>query len=122
MSLLKGVLDFSDTLRDAGATGEVSVHVERGDGLMLLGLVSGASNAEAEAWSQRGRVAKGGLNSLKIGALVFTWPVEGSRLDAPTSLFSPAPDCVGGAANQNRPALAKDTRFYGFEEDTPALR
>jgi hypothetical protein len=122
MGLLKGVLDFSDALRDAGATGEVSVHLGRADGLVLLELVAGASDAQAEAWSQRGRAAMNGLNSLKMGGLVFTWPKEEPRALEPSSPFSRAPDCVGGAANQNSATMAKDIRFYGFEEDAPALR
>lgn len=122
MGLLKGVLDFSDALRDAGATGEISVHLGRGDGLALLELVAGASDAQAEAWSQRGRAAGSGLNSLKMAGLVFTWPRAEPRLLDTSSPFSRAPDSVGVAANQNSPTLVKDTRFYGFEEDAPALR
>ncbi|MCA3573466.1 MAG: hypothetical protein IOC86_06070 [Aestuariivirga sp.] len=100
----------------------MSVHLGRADGLVLLELVAGASDAQAEAWSQRGRAAMNGLNSLKVGGLVFTWPKEEPRALEPSSPFSGAPDCVGGAANQNSPTLAKDIRFYGFEEDAPALR
>ena len=121
MDLLKGVLDFSDALRDAGAAGQISVHLGRCDGLMLLELVAGASDPQAEAWSQRGRPARSGLNSLKVGGLEFTWPQEATRLPEPANLFSPAPECVRGAANQNA-APAKDIRFYAFEEDAPALR
>ena len=121
MDLLKGVLDFSDALRDAGAVGEITVHLGRGDGLMLLELVAGARDQQAEAWSQRGRPARNGLNSLKVGGLEFTWPQEATLLPEPANLFSRAPGCVRGAANQND-AAARDTRFYAFEEDAPALR
>jgi hypothetical protein len=121
MGFLKGVMDFSDSLRDAGATGEISLHLGRGDGLRLLELVAGASDCEAEAWSQRGRPPRNGFNSLKIGSLVFTWPKEAGMFPDAEGLFSSAPLGLGAAANENGPLPGKDRRFYGFEEDAPAL-
>lgn len=74
VEFLKGSLGFSDALRDIGIKAAATVRVGRDEGLRLLELVAGASDAEAEAWSQRGRNALSGWNDLKVANIVFQWP------------------------------------------------
>jgi hypothetical protein len=121
IGLLQGSMSLFDSLRDAGSMGEITVRLGREDGLMLLKLVAGANDADAEAWSQRGRPPRAGSNSLRISNLTFEWPqAQGQGLEV-SHLFSPAPQAIGAASNENlrRPP---GLRFYGFDEDAPALR
>ena len=52
VSFLQGVFGFTDTLRDIGMNGPVSVSLSRDSGLKLLQLVAGARDAGAEERSQ----------------------------------------------------------------------
>jgi hypothetical protein len=96
MGLLQAVLGLADALRDAGTSGPVTVRLDREDGLLLLKLVAGANDAEAEAWSQRGQPPETGVNCLKVAGLTFEWPQ-----------VKVMPGGVGAAANENsrRPAV-----------------
>ena len=113
IALLQAVLGLADALRDAGTAGGGTLRLDREDGLAVLRLVAGADDAEAEALSQRGLAQAPGFNSLKIAGLTFEWP----RQDAP-QLRRPLPAV---ASNDNSASHAAK-RFYGFEEETPALR
>lgn len=122
LGLLQGVMGLADALRDAGSSGDVSVRLGRPDGLLLLQLVAGANDAEAESWSQRGRPRGSGFCSLKIAGVTFEWPeATASAAPAGARLFCAAPAAIGAASNQNvipcYPAV-----HYGFEEEKPALR
>ena len=121
ISLLQGVLGLTDCLRDAGATGEMTVRLCREDGLALLGAAVGARDPQAEASSQRGRPGKPGLNSLKIANMTFEWPKADTATQRPEAarMFSSRPPVLAAAANDNSASIL---RFYGFEEETPALR
>ncbi len=121
ISLLQGVLALGDSLRDAGTRGEITVRLGREDGLTILKLVSGVNDAEAESSSQRGRPRRHGVNSLKLANLIFEWPKPDAARRRPVAsrMFSAAPPAIGGAVNENSP---ESLRFYGFEEETPALR
>ena len=113
IGLLQGSMSLADSLRDVGTTGEILVRLGREDGLTLLKRVAGASDAEAEAWSQRGRPPRDGVNSLRISSLTFEWPQ--SNAQGVAHLFSVAPSGMGAPANGNlRP------RF--FDEDAPVRR
>lgn len=105
VEFLKGSLGFSDALSDIGIRSAATVRVGRADGLRLLELVAGASDAEAEAWSQRGRNARAGWNDIKVANIVFEWPSAVLR--------------TGYAANDN------DGSLHGvewFEGDIPAMK
>lgn len=121
MNLLQGVLGLSDCLRDAGVEGALTVSLGREDGLLLLKLSTGASGPEAEEWSQRGRPVKPGVNSLKIARMTFEWPKPEAKSQRPEAarMFSATPAWISTAANDNSLSVL---RFYGFEEETPALR
>ncbi len=121
MNLLQGVLGLSDCLRDVGTKGALTVSLGREDGLLLLRLATGASDPEAESWSQRGRPVKPGVNSLKIANMTFEWPRADAAPQRPDAsrMFSAKPAWVSAAANDNG---LRVLRFYGFEEETPALR
>jgi hypothetical protein len=120
IGLLQGVMGFTDSLRDAGTAGSITVRLGREDGLRLLELVAGANDAEAEAWSQRDRPPQMGVNSLKIASLIFEWPHAASHQSPDGNrVFTPRPG-LSRAANEN--SLPSAARFYGFDEDTPALR
>lgn len=121
MDLLQGVLGLSDCLRDAGTKNALTVSLGREDGLLLLKLATGAADPEAEAWSQRGRPAKPGVNSLKIADMTFEWPRADAGLQRPEAahIFSARPAWVSAPSNDNSLSVL---RFYGFEEETPALR
>ena len=117
IGLLQASLGLADSLRDAGTTGDITVRLGREDGLLLLKLVSGANDAEAEAFSQRGRPPRHGAYSLRISTLTFEWPADQAGTARPASPLCVTPLSVGPAANENavRP-------FRGFGEDAPALR
>lgn len=117
IALLQGSLGLADSLRDAGTTGEITVRLGREDGLKLLKLVAGANDAEAEAFSQRGRPARAGAHSLRISTLTFEWPQSQGERAETARHFTATPATVGLPANEN---LAQ--RFRGFSEDAPALR
>jgi hypothetical protein len=121
IGLLQGVLALGDSLRDAGAAGDITVRLGREDGLTVLKLVSGVNDAQAEAASQRGRPRRHGVHSLKLASLTFEWPKADAARRRPEAsrMFSTAPLAVGPAANENSP---EPLRFYGFEEESPALR
>jgi hypothetical protein len=121
IGLLHGVLALGDSLRDAGAAGEITVRLGREDGLTVLKLVSGLNDAEAEAASQRGRPRRHGINTLKLANFIFEWPKADAARRRPEAsrMFSAAPEAVQRAANENSP---EPLRFYGFEEETPAQR
>lgn len=118
VGLLQASLGLADSLRDAGSTGDITVRLGREDGLMLLKLVAGANDVEAEAFSQRGRPARLGAHTLRVSSMTFEWPQAAGdeRADA-SRLFSTAPMSVGTPANENLTHC-----FHGFGEDTPALR
>ncbi len=104
VEFLKGSLSLTDALRLIGIKGRATVSFDREDGLRLLDFVAGASDEDAEEWSQRGRANRPGRNSLKAAGLVFEWPCGGIRMRA--------------AANDN------DGSLHGvewFEGDVPAL-
>jgi len=124
IGMLQAVMGFSDSLRDAGVTGEVNVRLNREDGLLLLQLVSGTSEADAEEWSQRGKPNRPGLNSLKVADVTFEWPSPGAVLERPdpAGLFARRPAALSAAANDNPQGAAEPLRRYGFEEEQPALR
>ncbi|WP_421694306.1 hypothetical protein [Aestuariivirga sp.] len=107
VSFLQGVFGFTDTLRDIGMDGGVSVTLNRASGLKLLQLVAGARDAGAEERSQSNRPWKDGLNSLSIAGLVFEWPKPPGSASHPL----PANDNSGGHLLR-----------YGFEEEAPALK
>lgn len=121
INLLQGVLALSDSLRDAGTEGSITIRLGREDGLTILKLVSGVNDAEAEAASQRGRPRRYGVNSLKLASLTFEWPKPDAARRRPEAsrMFSAAPPDIGLASNENDP---ESLRFYGFEEEAPALR
>jgi hypothetical protein len=124
IGVLQAVMGFSDSLRDAGVGGEVNVRLNREDGLLLLALVSGSSDASAEEWSQRGRPKRPGLNSLKVADVSFEWPAPGSVSESPEAagLFARRPAALSAAANDNPHEETAALRCYGFEEEQPALR
>ena len=117
IGMLQASLGLADSLRDAGSTGEITVRLGREDGLMLLKLVAGANDADAEAFSQRGRPARNRAHSLRISNLTFEWPQSGAQGTDYARLISAAPTAIAAPANEN---LA--IRFRGFGEDAPALR
>jgi hypothetical protein len=123
IGFLQGVLGFADAMRDAGSVGDVSVVLGREDGLTLLKLVAGSDDANTEASSQRGGPRHHVRNSLRIASLTFEWPMENAARRRPEAsrMFSTVPRSVGAAANENSPNIA-DMRFFGFDEDAPALR
>ncbi len=123
ISLLQGVLGLSDSLSDAGTSGDITVRLEREDGLAVLKLIAGSNDAEAEAASQHRRPKRHGVNSLKIASLTFEWPRADAARRRPEAsrMFSAAPRVIAAATNDNSPSPAPK-RFYGFEEETPALR
>jgi len=124
IGLLQAVMSFSDSLRDAGVAGEVNARVNREDGLLLLQLVTGTSDAAAEEWSQRGKSRRPGVNSLKVADVNFEWPRAGSVMESPdvSGLFARRPAALSAAANDNPQEAAEPLRCYGFEEEQPALR
>lgn len=124
IGVLQAVMGFSDSLRDAGVAGEMSVRLNREDGLLMLQLVAGASDAGAEEWSQRGKPRRLGLNSLKVADVNFEWPNPGSVSESPEAagLFARRPAALSAAANDNPREAAEPLRRYGFEEEQPALR
>lgn len=123
IGLLQGVLGLADSLGDAGTRGEITVRLGREDGLAVLKLVAGSSDPDAEAASQQRRPNRHGVNHLKIGSLTFEWPRADAARRRPEAsrMFSAAPRVVAAATNDNSPDPASK-RFYGFEEETPALR
>jgi hypothetical protein len=74
VEFLKGAIGLADALRLIGITGPQCFSLQREDGLRLLELVAGASDEEAENFSQRGRGGRPGWNSLKVAGLLFEWP------------------------------------------------
>lgn len=124
IGLLQAVMSFSDSLRDAGVAGGVSARVNREDGLLLLQLVTGASDAAAEEWSQRGKPKRPGLNCMKVADVNFEWPSLGgvSESSGAEGLFDRRPPALSAAANDNPQVAAEPMRRYGFEEEQPALR
>jgi len=124
IGLLQAVMSFSDALRDAGVAGEVNARVNRQDGLLLLQLVAGASDAAAEEWSQRGKPQRPGWNGLKVADVNFEWPSAGSEFERPdpAGLFARRPAVLSAAANDNPQQSAAPLIRYGFEEEQPALR
>lgn len=123
IGLLQGVMGLADALRDAGTSGDVAVRLGRDDGLLILKLVAGANDADAEAWSQCARPPRPGFNSLSIASLTFEWPQAVARqFPVASRLFAATPEAVSAAANENNRHAAGAIRFYGFEEETPALR
>lgn len=123
VNFLRGVLGLTDVLRDAGASGELILHVNREDGLKLLQLVAGACDAEAEALSQQGRPQKHAVHSLSIAGLTVEWPRPNAPRQRPEAsrMFSAAPKCVGVTANTNSVGTPP-RRYQGFEEDSPLLQ
>ena len=121
IGLLQGSMGLADSLRDAGTTGEITVRLGREDGLRLLKLVAGANDADAEALSQRGRPPRAGANSLRISNLTFEWPqAQGQGLGALLICSRQPPG--HRRCRQREPARPPGLRFYGFDEDAPALR
>ena len=106
VGFLQGAIGFLDALRDVGARGEVAVSLSRDSGLQLLQLVAGARDEKAEAWSQRNRPHKDGVNSLNVAGLTFEWPKPAMVME---------PDNDNGDTSDG-------FRRYGFDEETPALR
>lgn len=123
INLLQGVLGLTDALRDAGTSGDITLHLSREDGLKILHLVAGASDAEAEAFSQQGRPQKHGVYSLNIAGLRVEWPRPNAPRQRPEAsrMFSAAPRCVGITANTNSEA-APARRYQGYDEETPSLQ
>jgi hypothetical protein len=123
VNFLQGVLGLTDVLRDAGASGELILHLTREDGLKILQLVAGACDAEAEAFSQQGRPQKHAVHSLSIAGLTVEWPRPNAPRQRPEAsrMFSAAPKCVGVTANTNS-AATPPRRYQGFEEDSPSLQ
>lgn len=123
INLLQGVLRLSDSMRDVGVAGEVTIQLGREDGLKILELVAGASDAEAEAFSQQGRPQKHGVYSLSIAGITVEWPRPNAPRQRPEAsrMFSAAPKCVGVTANANS-ATPKVRHYFGFEEETPFLQ
>ncbi len=122
IGVLQSVMGFTDTLRDAGAAGDIAVRLNREDGLRLLEIIAGASNPEAEEWSQRDRPRKPGVNSLKVAQITpFEWPRADAARQRPEAsrLFSSRPQWISAPGNDNS---RNPPRYYGFEEETPALR
>lgn len=104
VEFLKGSLSLADALRGIGLRGAATIRFKREDGLRLLELVAGTCDEDAEDWSQRGRAAQAGWNSLKVADLVFEWPCFQVRVKA--------------AANDN------DGSLHGvewFEGEIPAM-
>ncbi len=124
IGVLPAVMGFSDSLRDAGVAGEMSVRLSREDGLLLLQLVAGTSDAGAEEWSQRGKPKRPGMNALKVADVTFEWPSLGSASESPDVqvCFARRPAALSAAANDNPQDAAEPLRHYGFEEEQPALR
>lgn len=105
VEFLKGSLCFADALRDIGLKAAATVRMGRDDGLRLLELVAGASDPEAEAWSQRGRQGRPGWNDIKVANIIFEWPRAAVQ--------------TGRAANDN------DGTLHGVEwfiAEVPAMR
>lgn len=103
VEFLKGSLGLADALRVIGVRNTATVSFKREDGLRILELVAGTSNADAEEWSQRGRAGRPGWNRVKVANLDFEWPC--------------LPVQISAAANDN------DGRLHGvewFEEEMPA--
>lgn len=104
VEFLKGAISLADGLRLAGVKAGARLRLEREDGLRLLELVAGASDEDAEDWSQRGRARRPGWNSLTAAGISFEWPCNHVR--------------PRNAANDN------DGSLHGvewFENDIPAL-
>jgi hypothetical protein len=112
MDVLQGSMSLADALRDLGSTGEITVRLGREDGLLLLELVTGSRDPEAEAWSQRGRLSRSCMHSLKVAGLIFEWP--------PEELATKLAGDLAGAANDNAAAPVR----VGLRSDgeSPALR
>lgn len=117
IALLQGSMGLADSLRDAGTAGEITVRLGREDGLRLLKLVAGTDDAEAEAFSQRGRPPRHGAHSLRVSNLTFEWPQDG-RSEVPNPFHHQK---AGRPANDNLPSPVSG-HFYRFDEDAPALR
>lgn len=123
INLLQGILRLTDSMRDAGVAGEVTIQVGREDGLKILELVAGSSDPEAEAFSQQGRPQRHGVFSLSVAGLTVEWPRPNAPRQRPEAsrMFSAAPKCVGVTANTNSVA-PKLRHYFGFEEETPLLQ
>jgi len=123
ISLLQGVLRLTDSMRDAGVAGDITIQLGREDGLRILELVAGASDPEAEVFSQQDRPQKHGVYSLNVAGLTVEWPRPNAPRQRPEAsrMFSAAPKCVGVTANANS-ATPKVRHYFGFEEEAPLLQ
>ena len=117
VGLLQASIAFKDALRDLGLGDGVRIDLDREDGLRVLELIAGVRHASAEVWSQRGRSARNGLNSLKVAGVTYQWPAPEVATQAMSALVSHAlaarlPDCAND--NPGRKAIAQ--RGYGYED------
>jgi hypothetical protein len=122
IGVLKSVLALVDQMRDAGVEGDLRLRLGREDGLRLLELAAGTSDAAAEEWSQRGQPRQFGRNSLKMAGLTFEWPQLGTPEEHDlvlTGIFTPSRP--SRPANDNLRQASAVRRFYGFEEEQPIL-
>lgn len=122
IAVLQSVIALVDQVRDAGAEGDLHLRFNREDGLRLLHLVSGASDPEAEQWSQRAGLGEPGVNRIKVAGLYFEWPQEKtSQACGVGDVLRIEPSIRSLPANDNGRAPSSRWRLCGFEEEKPIL-